>query len=81
MTVIRARLSAELARALEHYRKSLPTDTSEELIVQEALKRLLLEEGILVEEELLSETEQEALERQQQGRTEYLAWDSIRDDL
>jgi hypothetical protein len=80
MTVIRARLDEELEQALECYQRAHP-DAAGEAIMQRALKRFLLEEGYLVEDEPLSDAELEALQAYNGGESDYVAWDDVKDDL
>jgi hypothetical protein len=80
MTVIKARLSGELEHALERYRENHPDETSDEAVVQKALKRFLLE-GFPPEDEPLNETELEALHRHTREESEYEAWRDVKKNL
>ncbi len=81
MTVIHAHLSEELERALQRYHHAHPDAGTVEVVVQKALRRFLLEEGYLVEDETLSDDELEALQSVGRGERDYALWDEVKDTL
>ena len=74
-------LGTELQRALEQYRRSLQEETTEEEIVQRALKRFLLQQGYPVEDEALSEEELIALREMERGEVEYEDWQVVKERI
>ena len=77
MTVVQTRLTKDLEDALEHYRKTHAL--TDEVVMQKALKRFLLEEGYPAEDEALSEEELEALRNQKTA--EYDSWENVKKSL
>jgi hypothetical protein len=77
MTIVQTRLNKDLGEALERYRTTHAL--TDEVVVQKALKRFLLEEGYPAEDETLSEVELEALQNQQGA--EYDSWEEIKKSL
>jgi hypothetical protein len=77
MTVVQTRLTKDLEQALERYRTTHAL--TDEVVLQKALKRFLLEEGYPAEDETLSEEELEALRGQKNA--EYDAWEDVKKSL
>jgi hypothetical protein len=77
MTVVQTRLTKDLESALEHYRTTHAL--TDEVVLQKALKRFLLEEGYPAEDEPLSVEELEALHNQK--NSEYDAWEDVKKSL
>ncbi len=77
MTVVQTRLSKDLGEALERYRTTHAL--TDEVVLQKALKRFLLEEGYPTEDETLSEVELEALRNR--DNAEYDSWEEVKKSL
>lgn len=77
MTVVQTRLTKDLEQALEPYRKTHAL--TDEVVIQKALKRFLLEEGCPAEDEPLAEVGLEALRSQKNA--DYDSWEDVKNSL